>query len=398
MAEILHMSCDFCGKARNEVEKLIVANEASICNECIELCHNILDTERNDRIKTDKKLTRVLDPVKITKFLDQYIVGQKKAKQLLAVSVVNHYKRLHFKSRTELEKSNLLMFGPTGSGKTMLAKFVARYLNVPFVIADATTLTQAGYVGDDVDSLVSRLLAEADNDVQRCQQGIIFIDEIDKIGRKSESASLTRDVSGEGVQQSLLKVVEGTKIRINSTGNKKSNSDTVEIDTSNILFIAGGAFEGLQQIIEKRTQGSSIGFVTHAQIKTQASAMPEDFIKYGMIPEFVGRFPITVELEKLGLESLTRILLEPKNSLLDQMQFYFQADGIELEFDDSALLAVAQRAVDLDIGARGLRAILEQVMMPLMYNIGELKKQNQTKLTITEQMIITSTATEEYET
>jgi ATP-dependent Clp protease ATP-binding subunit ClpX len=398
MAEILHMSCDFCSKARNEVEKLIVANEASICNECIELCHNILDTERNDRIKTDKKLTRVLDPVKITKFLDQYIVGQKKAKQLLAVSVVNHYKRLHFKSRTELEKSNLLMFGPTGSGKTMLAKFVARYLNVPFVIADATTLTQAGYVGDDVDSLVSRLLAEADNDVQRCQQGIIFIDEIDKIGRKSESASLTRDVSGEGVQQSLLKVVEGTKIRINSTGNKKSNSDTVEIDTSNILFIAGGAFDGLQQIIEKRTQGSSIGFVTHSQTKTQPAAMPEDFIKYGMIPEFVGRFPITVELEKLSLESLTRILLEPKNSLLDQMQFYFQADGIELEFDNSALLAVAQRAVDLDIGARGLRAILEQVMMPLMYNIGELKKQNKDKLTITEQMIITSTGSEEYET
>jgi ATP-dependent Clp protease ATP-binding subunit ClpX len=389
--QIRHMSCDFCGKARSEVKKLIVANEVAICNECIELCSNILDSERIDAIKADKKIAKVLDPVKVRRFLDQYVVGQDDAKIALAVAVVNHYKRVFFKPKIELEKSNLLMFGPSGSGKTLLAKSVAKYLNVPFVIADATTLTQAGYVGEDVESLVGRLLSEADNDIERCQQGIIFIDEIDKIGRKSESASLHRDVSGEGVQQALLKMVEGTKCRVTMNGSKKHPAlETVEIDTSNILFIAGGAFEGLRKIIETRQKGTSIGFTKQTNNQQDFyGALPEDFMKYGMIPEFIGRFPVSVELNALTLEDLTRVLIEPKNSLLAQMQFYFQADGIELEFDDDAILAIAQKALDLNIGARGLKTILEQTMLPYLYGIGDIKKNGIKVLQVSEDMITT---------
>ena len=395
-ADIRHMSCDFCGKDRNEVDKLIVANDAAICNECIELCSTILDQERIDNIKTDRKINRALDPVKIKRHLDQYIVGQDQAKIALSVAVVNHYKRIYFKPKIELEKSNLLMFGPSGSGKTLLAKTVAKFLNVPFVIADATTLTQAGYVGEDVESLIGRLLSEADNDIAKCQQGIVFIDEIDKIGRKSESASLHRDVSGEGVQQALLKMVEGTACRVTMNGNKKHPAlETVEIDTSNILFIAGGAFDGLKKIVETRRNGSSIGFTKSIAKNAYENVLPEDLMRYGMIPEFVGRFPINVELEGLTVEDMTRVLVEPKNNLLAQMQYYFTTDGVELEFEDAAVLAIAQQAIDMGIGARGLKTVLEQVLLPFLYSISELKKNGIKQLTITEEMIITQTQSRE---
>ena len=391
--QVQHMSCDFCGKARSEVDKLIVANEAAICNECIELCANILDKERIENIKSDKKISRALDPVKIKRFLDTYIVGQDAAKIAMCVTVVNHYKRVFFKPKIEIEKSNLLFYGPTGSGKTLLAKTIARYLNVPFVIADATSLTQAGYVGEDVETLVGRLLSEADNDVERCEQGIVFIDEIDKIGRKSESASLHRDVSGEGVQQALLKMVEGTKCRVTMNGNKKHPAlETVEIDTSNILFVAGGAFDGLDDIIAKRLRGGSIGFTNLQTTNHTDSATAEDFMRYGMIPEFVGRFPVTVPLHSLNLEDLMRVLLEPKNSLLAQMQFFFETDGIELQFDDSAVLAIAQQAHAMGIGARGLKAVLETTMMPLLFNMTQLKKEGIKDLIIDESMIINTIA------
>lgn len=390
--QVQHMSCDFCGKARSEVDKLIVANEAAICNECIELCANILDKERIDSIKNDKKINRALDPVKIKRYLDTYIIGQEIAKMAMSVTVVNHYKRVFFKPKIEIEKSNLLFYGPSGSGKTLLAKTIARYLNVPFVIADATSLTQAGYVGEDVETLIGRLLSEADNDITRCEQGIVFIDEIDKIGRKSESASLHRDVSGEGVQQALLKMVEGTKCRVTMNGNKKHPAlETVEIDTSNILFIAGGAFEGIDGIIDKRLRGGSIGFTNTQQQNTSVHATPEDFMLYGMIPEFVGRFPVTVPLSGLDLEDLTRILVEPKNSLLAQMQFFFQTDGIDLTFEDSAVIAIAQRAHDMNIGARGLKTVLETIMMPLLYNMNQLKKEGIKELSIDESMITNTT-------
>ena len=391
--QVQHMSCDFCGKARSEVDKLIVANEAAICNECIELCANILDKERIENIKSDKKISRALDPVKIKRFLDTYIVGQDAAKIAMCVTVVNHYKRVFFKPKIEIEKSNLLFYGPTGSGKTLLAKTIARYLNVPFVIADATSLTQAGYVGEDVETLVGRLLSEADNDVERCEQGIVFIDEIDKIGRKSESASLHRDVSGEGVQQALLKMVEGTKCRVTMNGNKKHPAlETVEIDTSNILFVAGGAFDGLDDIIAKRLRGGSIGFTNLQTTNHTDSATAEDFMRYGMIPEFVGRFPVTVPLHSLNLEDLMRVLLEPKNSLLAQMQFFFETEGIELQFDDSAVLAIAQQAHAMGIGARGLKTVLETTMMPLLFNMTQLKKEGIKDLIIDESMIINTVA------
>lgn len=384
----LTMHCNFCGKSRGEVTKLIIANDAGICDECISLCSNILQKENNDALRKDKKINRALDPIKIKSHLDQYVIGQDSAKIAIAVGVVNHYKRIFFETDVELEKSNILLFGPTGSGKTLLAKTIARYLNVPFIIADATTLTESGYVGDDVESIISGLLAAADNDVARCEQGIIFLDEVDKISRKSESASITRDVSGEGVQQALLKLVEGTKCRVSASGGKKHPAlDQIEIDTGKILFIAGGAFSGIEKIIERRQRGNAIGFGT-VPVETEAEdVIPEDFIKFGMIPEFTGRFPITVPVDKLSREDYVLILTEPKNNLLAQMKFYFDSDEVELEFTPEAIDAVAELAYNQQIGARGLKSILERTLMPYMYSLTEIKKQGFKKIEITEKVV-----------
>jgi len=382
-------NCSFCGKNRSEVDKLIVANDAGICNECIEFCSDLLSKERVKKIRSDKKINRALDPVRIGQHLDEYVIGQAQAKRALAVAVANHYKRVFLNPKIEVEKSNLLIYGPTGSGKTLLAKTVARYLNVPFVIADATTLTQAGYVGDDVESVIGRLLGAADNDVDRCEQGIVFIDEIDKIGRKSESASLHRDVGGEGVQQALLKLVEGTRCTVNvNNGKRGTSTDTVEIDTSNILFIAGGAFDGLEKIIDSRQNHTTIGFTSSKDTVTVTDVLPEDFVKYGLIPEFVGRFPITVSIDALNLEDLTRILIEPKNSLIQQMQWLFEADGVELEFEDTAILAIAQTAMDRNIGARGLKSIMEHALMPTMYSLYDMRRQGISKIRVTKDTIL----------
>jgi len=387
---ITHVLCNFCGKNRNEVDKLIVANDAGICNECIEFCGELLNKERVKTLQTDKKIAKALDPVKIKKYLDEYVVGQEAAKTALSVAVVNHYKRVFFQPSLEMEKSNLLFHGATGSGKTLLAKTVARYLNVPFVIADATTLTQAGYVGEDVESVVSRLLSESDNDIEKCQKGIIFIDEIDKIGRKSESASIHRDVGGEGVQQALLKLVEGTKCTVSVNTTKKHPAlDTVEIDTSGILFIAGGSFEGLEKIVNERQNHTGIGFTAQAAsgAARMDTTLPEDFIKFGMIPEFVGRFPVTVLVESLTLEDLARVLVEPKNNLIEQTKWYFSTDDIELEFEDEAILAIAQTAVERDIGARGLKSIIDQALMKTMFSLHNLKRQGISKIRVSSEVI-----------
>ena len=386
----LQVHCNFCGKNRNEVDKLIVANDAGICNECISLCSNIINKERNDEFRKDKKVSKALDPIKIKNYLDEYIIGQDAAKIALSVGVVNHYKRIFFESAVELEKSNILVFGTTGSGKTLLAKTIARYLNVPFVVADATTLTEAGYVGDDVESIIGGLLSAAENDVARCEQGIIFLDEVDKIARKSESASLTRDVSGEGVQQALLKLVEGTKCKVSVNGGKKHPAlDQVEIDTSKILFVAGGAFPGLEKLVERRQRGSNIGFNSPLSTENLDSTQvtPEDFIKFGMIPEFCGRFPITVQIDELNVEDFVRILREPKNNLLAQMKFYFESDEIELTFTDEAIVAVAELAHEQHVGARGLKTILERTLMPYMYTLAEIKKQGFKKIEITDKVV-----------
>ncbi len=385
------MECNFCGKGRAEVEKLIVANDAGICNECIDLCSSILDKDKLDKVKADRKIKHALDPVRIKQYLDTYIIGQEETKRAVAVAVVNHYKRVFFKPKIDIDKSNLLIYGPTGSGKTLMARTIARYLNVPFVIADATTLTQAGYVGEDVESVIGRLLSEADNDIDKCQQGIVFIDEIDKIGRKSETATIHRDVGGEGVQQALLKLVEGTCCKVSVNGNKKHPSlETVEIDTSNILFVAGGAFDGLDKIVERRGRQQSIGFTnTSEDVNFGQRVIPQDFVKFGMIPEFVGRFPVMVAVEALTLEDMARVLLEPKNSLIKQMQWLFESDDVELEFEDTAIIAIAQQAIDMGIGARGLKSILEAVLTPYLYNIAQYKKKDE-KIVITEQEIITS--------
>ena len=378
--------CNFCNKKRNEVTKLIVANNAGICDECISLCTNILSKEKTEELKKEKKGTGLLDPTKVKDYLDSHIVGQNAAKITLCVAIVNHYKRTYFKPQIEIEKSNILIFGPTGSGKTLLARKIADYLNVPFVIADATTLTEAGYVGEDVESLIGRLLAAANYDVGKCEQGIVFIDEIDKIARRSESA-LVRDVSGEGVQQALLKLVEGTKCRV-KTGNTQKN-DSIEIDTKNILFIAAGAFADLDKIIDQRTNKSTMGFNGNPtkQIVDRTKFKQDDFIKFGMIPEFAGRFPIVTYVDALDLDSMIRILVEPKNNLIKQMQFYFEIDDIELSIDDDAIVTIAEHALEMQSGARGLKGILENVLQPFLFDIEAIKKNGQKSLVITKDII-----------
>ena len=380
MAEITQINqpvvCNFCSKSKSEVVKLIVANDVGICDECIELFSNILNREKNDNLKKEKRIGGILDPVKVKKYLDHHIIGQDEAKVTLSVAVVNHYKRIYFKPQHEVEKSNVLIFGPTGSGKTLMARKIAEYLKVPFVIADATTLTEAGYVGDDVESMIGRLLAEAEYDVERCEQGIVFIDEVDKISRKSENP-LVRDVSGEGVQQALLKLVEGTKCKVTIGRNRKNvMADSVEIDTRNILFIAAGAFSDIDRIVKDRVEpASKIGFGSSVDITNvdRSQFLHDDFIKFGMIPEFTGRFPIITFVNDLGLKEMISILTDTKNNLIRQMQFYFNIDNIELTFTEDAIVAIAEQALGLKSGARGLKSILENILEPYMFNIESIK-------------------------
>jgi ATP-dependent Clp protease ATP-binding subunit ClpX len=376
--------CSFCSKHKDQVGKLIVSHKVAICNECVDLCSSLL---KDSVIKTPKKKSSIvdLDPREIYNYLDQYVIGQRDAKRVLSVAIANHYKRIaNTDPEIEIQKSNILMIGPTGTGKTLLARTVARYLDVPFVIADATSLTEAGYVGDDVETLISRLYSAANYDVERTQRGIIFVDEIDKISRKSENATVARDVSGEGVQQALLKLVEGTRCKIPAQGNKKSSSsDTVEIDTSRILFVAGGAFVGLDNIVRNRVQGTSIGF--GASVSTEVDHVEhtaDDLVRFGLIPEFVGRFPTTVALEQLSKEQLVNILTGVKHNFVEQYKWLFDQDGIELEFDSESLDLIAERTISTKTGARGLHSELERVLLPHMFDLSQYRKQNIIKVVI----------------
>ena len=383
--------CSFCDKHKDVVQKLIVGNSVAICNECVDLCQGLLE---EDIIPDLVKKDNALDPILIKEHLDQYVIGQEQAKIILSVAITNHYKRINSKNPDiEIEKSNILMLGPTGSGKTLLAKTVARYLDVPFVIADATSLTEAGYVGDDVESVISRLYAESKNDLEKTQRGIVFLDEIDKISRRSESTSITRDVSGEGVQQALLKLVEGTKCRIPQQGGKKHpGGEMLEIDTKNILFIAGGAFVGLENIVQNRLHGTSMGFGADITVKEKAKldqVSPDDIVKFGMIPEFVGRFPSWVSLEELNKEALIQILTGVKHNYISQYKWLFEIDDIELNFQEDSLDLIAEKALRNKTGARGLHTELEKVLLPHMYQLKKYKDNNITKININADLVKT---------
>lgn len=381
--------CSFCSKHKDQVGKLIVSHKVAICNECVDLCSGLL---KDSVVHNPKKKSSTVDlnPREIYKHLDQYVIGQHNAKRVLSVAIANHYKRIaNTDPSIEIQKSNILMIGPTGTGKTLLARTAARYLDVPFVIADATSLTEAGYVGDDVETLISRLYSVANYDIERTQRGIIFIDEIDKISRKSENATVARDVSGEGVQQALLKLVEGTKCKIPAQGNKKSSgSDTVEIDTSRILFVAGGAFVGLDNIVRNRVKGTSIGFgATISSDINHVEHNSDDLIKFGLIPEFVGRFPTTVSLEQLSKEQLINILTGVKHNFIEQYKWLFDQDGIELEFEPESLELIAERTITTKTGARGLHSELERVLLPHMFDLSQYRKQNIIKVIINKDQV-----------
>lgn len=395
-------SCSFCGKHKDAVKKLIVGTEVGICNECVDLCAELIVDEA-DASMEEKQQPRELDPVLIREYLDQYAIGQSQAKMALSVAVVNHYKRLDDSSQSiEIEKSNCLILGPTGSGKTLLARSLARYLDVPFVIGDATSLTEAGYVGDDVESLISKLLAAADYDLARAQRGIIFIDEIDKIARKGESTSITRDVSGEGVQQALLKLVEGTTCRVPSQGGRKNPAgDMIEVDTRNILFIAGGAFVALDKIVQDRISESSIGFTGEVQRREERNVLdkvvPDDLVKFGLIPEFIGRFVCYTHTQELDREQLIHVLTNVKHNFVSQYQHLFSLDGIELTFDTAALEKIAERTLELKTGARGLHAEMERVLMPHMYLARRYAQKDIKQIGITVDLVNTPTPLGDFE-
>jgi ATP-dependent Clp protease ATP-binding subunit ClpX len=392
MSQDFQNYCSFCGKHRDQVAKLIVGESAAICNDCVDFCQGLLsDDVLTVPAKPDTKQT-ILDPRQLKDYLDLHVIGQDAAKTMLSVSIINHYKRINNQNpNIEIEKANILMLGPTGCGKTLLARTVARYLEVPFAIADATSITEAGYVGDDVETLISRLLTAAGGDVELCQRGIVFVDEIDKIARKGEGTSITRDVSGEGVQQALLKLVEGTVCRVPAAGGRKHpNGEMIEIDTRNILFIAGGAFVGLDTIVSNRKQGSGIGFsakVNRAEASTLQETSPDDLVKFGLIPEFVGRFPNWVGLEQLDKPAMIKILTDVKNNYIEQYQWLFNQDEIELTFDDAAIDLIAERTIKTKTGARGLHSELERVLMPHMFNAYRYRTQGLRKLHVTESLV-----------
>ena len=390
MTDTIH-HCSFCDKHKDKVGKLIVSHNVAICNECVDFCESLLKDTKS-KTKSKSKSIEIPDPRNIRDYLDQHVIGQDDAKIVLSVAIANHYKRINHPDNG-IQKANILVIGPTGTGKTLMAKTVADYLNVPFVIADATTLTEAGYVGEDVESMISRLYTAADGNIEACQRGIIFLDEIDKISRKSESSTVSRDVSGEGVQQALLKLVEGTKCKIPTQGTKKSSSsDTVEIDTTNILFIAGGAFIGLDDIIKKRIQGTSMGFgaqLSNNNIIESEPIGPDDLVKYGMIPEFIGRFSSYVSLHGLSKTQLINILTEVRGNFIDQYKWLFDQDGVDLDFDADSLELIAERTLKTKTGARGLHTELERVLLPHMFDLPRYKKNNILQVTINKTQVNT---------